>query len=171
MELVLAAVGVGGWAAFAWQLTRARALDAELRSLRAREERALERLAEAQASHDRQVRAAELERHGAMRVMLAGLLPVLDHLELALDQPGDGLRSGVRMTFSQFQQALSACGVEPVDPLGQPFDPALHEAVDQRREPGQPGEVVAVWGRGWTWRGRLLRPARVVVRAEADQEP
>jgi molecular chaperone GrpE len=59
---------------------------------------------------------------------------------------------------------LAKHGVIPIEALGQPFDPALHEAMAQVPDGSQPpGTVVEVFQRGYLLRARLLRPARVVV--------
>ena len=59
-------------------------------------------------------------------------------------------------------------GVEEVDPHGEPFDPELHEAMTtQPSADAEPGTVLTVFQKGYTLNGRLLRPARVVVAAEA----
>jgi len=60
---------------------------------------------------------------------------------------------------------LSAEGVEPIDALGDSFDPALHEAISVAQGYKEPGIVVQEERKGYTQNGRLLRPSRVVVSA------
>ncbi len=61
-------------------------------------------------------------------------------------------------------------GVEEVDPEGEPFDPALHEAMTmQPSDEVEPGSVMTVFQKGYALNGRLLRPARVVVAAEPPE--
>ena len=56
-----------------------------------------------------------------------------------------------------------------MDPEGEPFDPAVHEAMTVQPSPEvEPGTVVAVYQKGYLLNGRLLRPARVVVAAAPD---
>ena len=63
---------------------------------------------------------------------------------------------------------LQQFGIEEVDPQGEPFDPELHEAISMRpSEDLEPGSVVTVVQKGYTLNGRLLRPAMVIVAAEA----
>jgi molecular chaperone GrpE len=94
------------------------------------------------------------------------LLPVLDDFARALATPADaqGFRSGVELIHRRLTDLLSRRGVEVIDPLGQPFDPHFHEAVQRVPAAGaQDGEVVEVYSRGYKLRDRLLRPAIVKV--------
>ena len=62
---------------------------------------------------------------------------------------------------------LQRFGVAEIDPLGEPFDPELHEAMTMQPSPdAEPGSVLTVFQKGYALNGRLLRPARVVVAAE-----
>jgi len=66
---------------------------------------------------------------------IAGLLPVLDNLQRATDAAEAGSASeviaeGVRRTASSFENALAAAGVEPIDAVGEEFNPELHEAIE-----------------------------------------
>lgn len=102
------------------------------------------------------------------------LLPVLDNLERALVAvdaaagTGEGtaaLRDGVSLTHAQLLGVLTKFGVEPIEALGRPFDPGVHEAI-QHVESDQPaGTVVAEYQRGYLLNGRLVRPAMVGVAA------
>ena len=57
-------------------------------------------------------------------------------------------------------------GVEQLDPVGEPFDPELHEAMTmQPSADAEPNSVLTVIQKGYTLNGRLLRPARVIVAA------
>lgn len=103
------------------------------------------------------------------------LLPVADNLQraiLAAESGGslDSLLEGVRGTLNSFESALLASGVEPLQAVGQPFDPEQHEAVDMIEvEPERDGLVTAEYSRGYRLGDRLLRPARVQVgRAESS---
>ncbi len=95
--------------------------------------------------------------------LLNRLLTVADNLERALDHAHveDGLRAGVQLTLDDLMSQLAQEGVEPIQALGQPFDPHLHEAI---ATDGPGGDVVKkVLQMGYTLDGKLLRPARVVV--------
>lgn len=112
---------------------------------------------------------AEAERRGAERT-LAPVLAVADDLDRALEaaaQAGEAegpLARGVALVLSRLVETLAAEGVTPIVPLGEPFDPRLHEALTQTPHPAIPaGRVSQVIGRGWRHGERLLRPARVLV--------
>jgi molecular chaperone GrpE len=100
------------------------------------------------------------------RAALSPLLPVLDSLERAL-QAGSTDREfydGVEATHRLFLAALREAGAKPIDAVGQPFDPNLHEAVGAVPADGvAPGTVVREVRRGWRLGDELLRPAQVVV--------
>ena len=95
------------------------------------------------------------------------MLPVIDNLERALAAAGEeesGLRSGVEMVLRQTLDAFAKMGVETLDPLGQPFDAELHNAVMQGTEDeGEPGTVCAVFQKGYKLGSRVIRHAMVKV--------
>jgi molecular chaperone GrpE len=99
------------------------------------------------------------------------LLPVVENLEMALAAaqaapPGAGqsLQEGVNMISQQLKSALAEAGLEEVDGLGKTFDPNLHEAIAQKETSDAPeGQVVQQLRKGYRFRGRLLRPAGVIV--------
>ena len=73
------------------------------------------------------------------------------------------VRDGVQMILDQLLGVLKESGVEPVDAMGQPFDPNLHEALSQETTEVEEGTVVQQVQRGYKLNDRLVRPARVVV--------
>ena len=94
------------------------------------------------------------------------LLPVVDNLERALSAAGEesSLRSGVEMVLRQTLDTLAKLGVETIDPLGQPFDAELHNAVMQgSAEEGEPGTVCLVLQKGYKLGARVIRHAMVKV--------
>ncbi len=113
-------------------------------------------------------RLKEAVEYGA-EGLLKDLLPVLDNLERAVDharQTGsegfEALLEGLGHVLQQFRDALARHGVEPVPGEGEPFDPYVHEAMAQ--VPGEEnGKVHQVFEKGYRLKGRLLRPAKVVV--------
>ena len=115
----------------------------------------------------RQVREREEWVKRANEELLGDLLPVVDHLELALGKsadPADPLAAGVRLVYDQFIALLERNGVTPIDAKGQPFNPAFHEALAQMNSATVPAqEVIDQFRRGWLLAGRLLRPAQVIV--------
>lgn len=105
---------------------------------------------------------AELLRF-ANRGLIVELLPVLDDLERALaNVPAEEAESdwvkGARLVERKYRQILERQGVTPIEALGQPFDPAYHEAVG-----GTGGVVVEEYQRGYKLHDKILRPSMVLV--------
>ena len=115
----------------------------------------------------RQTREREDFIKRANEELLGDLLPVADHLELALSKtpdPADPFVVGVRLVYDQVSALLSRYGLTPIEAKGQPFNPELHEALSQMTSPTVPARVVMdQFRRGWLLAGRLLRPAQVIV--------
>jgi molecular chaperone GrpE len=106
-------------------------------------------------------------RSGIEKLILE-LLPVRDSLELAVENAGRGdaasLAAGQEATLKLLERAFEKLEVTGVDPLGEPFDPARHEAVMAQESPSaEPNSVLKVLQRGYELNGRILRPARVIV--------
>jgi molecular chaperone GrpE len=98
--------------------------------------------------------------------VLKGLVPTLDNLDRALETAGkdDPLREGVELTRRELVAFLESQGVEVQDPVGQPFDPERHQALSHEPVAGfADGTVVEVFSKGYSYKGRLLRPALVKV--------
>jgi len=98
------------------------------------------------------------------------LLPALDNLDraIAAAPAGDPLLEGVRLVRSEISAALARVGVESFSPLGEQFDPSLHEAVATMQQPeggAASGTVAEVYQDGYRLGEAILRPARVVVAA------
>jgi molecular chaperone GrpE len=94
------------------------------------------------------------------------LLPAVDNLERALQSSAEGepLAKGVALVLDELRAKLKDAGVEPYDPVGERFDPELHEALSTRAEEGtDSGVVVETVEKGYRLNGQVLRPARVVV--------
>lgn len=82
------------------------------------------------------------------------------------DQPAivAKVREGLEGVERSFVSTLERNGIRHEDPVGQPFDPNLHQAMaEQESETHPPGTVIQAWSKAWTLHGRLLRPAMVVV--------
>jgi molecular chaperone GrpE len=98
----------------------------------------------------------------------AELLPVRDSLELAglSAEKADvrALKQGQEATLQLLVKALEKIGIVTINPLGEPFDPARHEAMlAQPSNTAEPNSVLQVVQPGYELNGRLLRPARVIV--------
>lgn len=100
-----------------------------------------------------------LER--AAGALVEKLLPVLDTADLALAHGGG---EDIKQLTGALTSALEREGLERIDPVGQPFDPTLHDAVAHEPGDGEQQEVVEVLRAGYRWKGRVLRPAMVKVR-------
>jgi molecular chaperone GrpE len=77
--------------------------------------------------------------------------------------------TGVQLVEKKLLKALSTAGLDVVNPVDEPFDPTLHEAI--ATEPAESSDdadlVSRVYQVGYTFKGQLLRPARVVVKQSA----
>ena len=101
----------------------------------------------------------------------AELLSVMDNLERALDAASaheneavKAIYDGVDLTLKSFSDCFSKFNIEAVDPLGEPFDPALHQAMSMQENPDvEPNTIIAVMQKGYTLHGRVIRPAMVMV--------
>jgi molecular chaperone GrpE len=136
-------------------------------------EKYLRAAAELENVRKRAARDVEKAHKYALERFATELLAVLDSLEMGLaaaeDADAESLIKGKEATLKQLQAIMERFGVEEVDPHGEPFDPALHEAMTVQPSPDvEPGSVVTVFQKGYALNGRLLRPARVVVAAEAE---
>jgi molecular chaperone GrpE len=101
----------------------------------------------------------------------AELLAVMDNLERALqvavDRENESVKSllqGVELTLKSFSDCFRKFGIEQLDPLGEPFDPQVHQAMVMQENPNvDPDTVTAVMQKGYILHGRVLRPAMVMV--------
>lgn len=103
--------------------------------------------------------------------ILLDMLPLADHLDLALQHANagdDNARSfvaNIEATRRAFMETLKRYGVEQMVAQGQRFDPNRHEAIAHVDDPEtQPDHIVQVVQAGYVDQGKLLRPARVIVR-------
>jgi len=97
---------------------------------------------------------------------IQSLLPILDGFELALksEATGEDYRRGVKIIYLQFLGTLQRMGLESIESVGKPFDPNLHEAIAAVETDEYPDQqVVDELQRGYFFKQRLLRPARVRV--------
>lgn len=142
-----------------------------------------ERELEAKNNYDRFMRqAAELDnfkkrstrdREEAVRYanesLIKDLLPVVDNLERAVAHASGGgngkpIVEGVELVLKSLVDVLAKYGVAQISAVGQPFDPAKHEAIAQvESQTHEPNSVVDELHKGYAMRDRLLRPALVSV--------
>ena len=110
------------------------------------------------------------QRLAANEQLLREIVPVLDDLQRGLaalppDERESKLAEGVRLVEQKFLNVLRKHGVTPIESLGQPFDPAIHEAVEA--DPAGGNTVVDVYVPGYRLGDGVLRPTMVKVGTES----
>lgn len=101
--------------------------------------------------------------------LLKEWLPVLDNIDRALHHAeqhhvADAVINGWALILKQSQDVLARAGVTPVESVGRPFNPEQHQAIAQREAAGvDEGTILEEAQRGYLIKGKLLRPALVVV--------
>jgi molecular chaperone GrpE len=118
----------------------------------------------------RVAREAAAAQERGMAGLAKELLPALDNLDRAIDAAAaeDPLLEGVSLVRAELSAGLGRAGIESYSPIGEAFDPSLHEAVATAPQPpgGEPsGTVVEVYQLGYRLGANVIRPARVVVAA------
>lgn len=116
----------------------------------------------------RVARDAQAAQERGMVSVARELLPALDNLDRALEAAtaDDPLLAGVRMVRAELSSALARVGIESYSPLGEVFDPSLHEAMATAPAEGAgSGTVLEVYQPGYRIGSSVIRPARVVVAA------
>lgn len=129
----------------------------------------LDQLRRKQAEFDnfrkRMARDAQRQRQVGKEAVALALLDVLDDFDrtVAALEGDDASRKGVELVRDKLVVALGGQGLERMEAAGTPFDPNLHEAVQQVPGEGDEPVVAEVLRPGWTMHDRVLRPAMVVV--------
>jgi molecular chaperone GrpE len=150
---------------------RITALEAELADMKERWMRAEAENANVRARARKDV---DDTRQYAVQKFAADVVEAAENLRrgiASLPQGTEGLpdilikvREGLEGVDRSFIGTLERNGIKCEDPVGQPFDPNLHQAMaEQESDLHPPGTVLQAWSSGWTLNGRLLRPAMVVV--------
>lgn len=117
----------------------------------------------------------EIRKHAAAEVA-ARLLPVLDDAERAMEHVPEATDAswlrGIELTLQKLHDVLASVGVEPIEAVGAPFDPKLHEAIGSEESSEHPeGTVVSELRRGYRTHDRVLRPSLVkLARRPTDAE-
>ena len=146
--------------------------NAELAKLTADLEELRQTLLRRQADFDNYRKRIEKERfEDAKRAtarVVEGLIPVIDGFEHALaahrEAEYETYRKGFELIYKQLLDHLAKLGVERLDPVGKPFDPHLHQAVDRAETKDlDDGTILQVFQPGYVFHGRVLRPAMVRV--------
>lgn len=155
-------------------LSETEQLKSEIEALQQQLAEAKDQSLRAVADSQNAIRRAEKEVENARKFALerfaTELLPVVDNLERALDVADNSnelvkaITDGVALTHKSFIDVLSKFQLVQVNPVGEPFDPQLHQAMTMVENPDvEPNTVISVMQKGFTLNGRLVRPAMVVV--------
>jgi len=142
------------------------ALQAEIASYK---DQALRAVAEMENIKRRAQRDVEQAHKFAVERLISDLFPVLDSLEKAVETANattgaEPIAEGVSLSLKLFVDTLTKSGVEQIDPLGEPFDPQVHEAMTMVPNPdAEPNSVMDVMQKGYVFNGRLVRAAKVIV--------
>jgi molecular chaperone GrpE len=137
-------------------------------------EQSLRAMADAQNIRRRAEQDVEKAHKFGLERFISELLPVADNLERSLEAAAANsdlktLIEGVELTLKTLQNSLEKQQLMPVNPVGEPFDPQLHQAMTAIANADcEPNTVLNVFQKGYTLHGRLLRPAMVVVSKKPD---
>jgi len=152
------------------ELSTEEQLRAELEKAQAKADENWETVLRMKADLENQRRRSEKQVEDAHKYaakkFIEELLPVADSMEMGMAAEGDveQIREGVALTKKVFDTAMEKFGLEAVDPLGEKFNPDLHQAMAmQPSDEYEEGHVSAVMQKGYTLNGRIVRPAMVMV--------
>jgi molecular chaperone GrpE len=155
------------------ELSEVEKLKKDLEEERSRSQEYLTRLKYLQADFENYRKRNEKETMELVdltkEVIVRKLLEVVDSLELAVtvgkkSREKKGLLSGVEMTLKMLLRILSEEGLSAIEAVGKPYDPSKHEVVERvTTEAGVEGTVVEEIRKGFTFKGRVIRPSMVVV--------
>lgn len=147
----------------------------QVRKLRAEKDELMNTLVRRQADFENYRKRVEKERqadrHRGVEGLVERLLPVLDAFDRALDArhspPDAEYRTGFELIRRQLWDALAKEGLTRIESVGKEFDPHRHHAIERVETGDYPdGSVIDELQPGYTFHGRVLRPAMVRVAAE-----
>jgi len=107
--------------------------------------------------------------------LMKAILPFVDNLERALNHAGkaennQNVMEGLRLTLQQLLQTLYRFGLSPIESVGKPFDPTVHEAmIAVETDQQEPNQVLEEFQKGYFLKDRLLRPSTVSVSKAREQ--
>jgi len=111
----------------------------------------------------------------ALEKVIHDLIPVLDHFDLGLQnaeqhEAKEAVRQGFQMVYEQLNSMLKKHGVEPINSVGEVFNPAIHEALTYAPSDEVPeGHVVFEQNKGYMLGDKLIRAAKVVVSSGPEE--
>jgi molecular chaperone GrpE len=158
------------------------ALENELAAAQAKADENLDHYMRAKAEIENIRRRMEKDVANAHKFALekfaAELVPVIDSMELGLqaasEQDADvaKFREGSELTLKMFQGATEKFGIQPIDPMGEKFNPEQHQAMSmQEKDDVEPNTVITVVQKGYLLNDRVIRPAMVIVSKAATEPP
>jgi len=160
------------------EASAADSLAAQLQTAIAERDANLDKWLRAQADLDnyrkRILKEMEQDRIYGILPLVRDLLPALDNLHRAVEAAqktpdAAQLIQGVQMVVKQFDDILGKHGAQPINAVDQPFDPNLHQAIQQVPTADKPPmTVLAEFERGYTLKERVVRPSAVVVSAAPE---
>ena len=153
---------------------RTKAAEKQVQEVQARFDQLRQQLQrETDETRQRLNRSADERAASEKAKFIASLLPALDNLNRAAASgaaPREAILEGIRSIATTFEAALTNAGVEPIQSVGEEFNPELHEAVDTEETGSEmDGKVIEEYSRGFRMGDRLLRPARVKVGRATQQ--
>jgi len=153
---------------------RTKAAERQVQEVQARFDQLRQQLQrETDETRQRLNRSADERAAGEKAKFIASLLPALDNLNRAAASANasrETILEGIRSIATTFEAALTSAGVEPIQSVGEDFNPELHEAVDTEETGSEmDGKVIEEYSRGFRMGDRLLRPARVKVGRASGQ--
>jgi molecular chaperone GrpE len=177
-ELAADAAAAGSAQPEVMEITSVEDMARQLAETRLREQDYWDRLVRAQAEFDNYKKRVEKDLQNAHKYALERfareLLAVIDSLELGIQasnasQPEvEKLREGMELTLRQLTAAFEKFGIQVIDPLGDKFNPDLHQAMAaQPADDVEPNTVIKVFQKGYSLNDRLLRPAMVIIAQQA----
>jgi molecular chaperone GrpE len=154
------------------EVEEAGAAEAETESAEEWRDKYFRTLAELDNYRKRMERERRHERRFAQDGLMRSLLPVLDSLEIACNAEGDlaSIRQGIELALQDALRVLGEHGLQPIEALGKPFDPMVHEAMRMIPADAAPGTVVEELSRGYLLHDRVLRASKVCVAMQKPEE-
>lgn len=148
-------------------------LEARLNEAEAKADENWQRVLRMQADLDNQRKRAERDVENAHKYALEkfaeALLPVRDSLEMGIaaaqgETDAGKILEGTELTLKMLDEVMRKFGIEPIESVGKPFDPELHQAMSmQPSTEHEPNTVINEMQKGYLLNNRLLRPAMVII--------
>lgn len=155
---------------YADTLKRMREKLKECERLRSASQEELQRAkAEYLNARKRQEESLKQTKENITNTFVRSLLPLCDSFDMAMadtdawQRVDESWRVGVESIHTQLQATLKEHGVESIDPIGQPFDPELHEAISTTDSEKETDTVIDVVQKGYSRNGHVIRPAKVIL--------